>query len=104
LKEDELVELEKNKYVTKEIKNIPIANTTTQMTNIKVSLTKKQEILNRIKGLGVELEEEKFNNMLQVDYSDKSYSIAENLAKGIYKNEYIQTRELVSKQTETVKV
>lgn len=70
----------------------------------KINKSKKEEVLERIRGLGLTLEEERYDNMFQLEYYGKSYANAENLARGLYKNELTQTREKESKSTETEKM
>jgi hypothetical protein len=73
-----------------------------------IKKTKRDEILERVKSLALSLEIENFDNMYQMDFNEKNFnsnfSVAQNIAKGLYKHEFVQTNECESKAVETMKM
>jgi hypothetical protein len=73
-----------------------------------IKRTKRDEILERVKSLALSLEIENFDNMYQMDFNEKNFnsnfSVAQNIAKGLYKHEFVQTNECESKAVETIKM
>lgn len=71
-------------------------------------MTKREEILERVKNLSLSLETENFDNMYQFDFNEKNsisnFTIAQNIAKGLLKHEIVQTNECESKSVETIKM
>ena len=102
IKDDELEILESNNNFNKT--NQPKKSPEDQP---NLNISKREQVMQRIKSLALTLEEENFD-MFEIDYSSKTtgnnFSIADNLAKGVFKHETVQTPELESKSIETIKM
>ena len=71
-------------------------------------MNKREEVLKRIKNLGIQLEEENFDKMLEIDYIRVHYNYsaasAYSLSSGGMKDQIIQTNEVENKIVETEKM
>ena len=105
IKDDELDILESNNNFNKTNKPKKSPKSPEDLPNLNIS--KREQVMQRIKSLALTLEEENFE-MFEIDYSSNTtgnnYSLADNLAKGVFKNETVQTPELESKSIETIKM
>lgn len=71
--------------------------------NISKNNSKREQQLKRLRKYKdvINLEEESYNKLYEIEYYDKNYRAIENIAKGNSKNVLVQTAEKATIQTQT---